>query len=99
MVRLEPLLRAAREQIGAAKDAWLKFTSGRAENLPRLKQTMAAVHGQAAEIGNAALTRLTASLAARLDRDAGAATCPKRSRWSTRPACCSPKTPSTTTPA
>ena len=66
VIRLEPLLRAGREQIGAAKDAWLKFTSGRAENLPRLKQTMAAVHGQATEIGNAALTRLAASLAARL---------------------------------
>ena len=66
MIRLEPLLRAGREQIGAAKDAWIKFTSGRAENLPRLKQTMAAVHRQATEIGNAALIKLTASLAARL---------------------------------
>jgi chemosensory pili system protein ChpA (sensor histidine kinase/response regulator) len=67
VIRLEPLLGAGREQIGAAKDAWLKFTSGRAENLPRLKQTMAAVHGHATEIGNAALTSLTASLAARLE--------------------------------
>ena len=66
VVRLEPLLRAGREQVAAAKDAWLKFASGRAENLPRLKQTLGAVHAQATEIGNAALTRLTGSLAERL---------------------------------
>ncbi len=65
-VRLEPLLRAGREQIGAAKDAWLKFTSGRSENLPLLRQTLDAVHRQATQIGNAALARLTESLAARL---------------------------------
>lgn len=65
-VRLDPLLRAGREQIAAAKDAWLKFASGRAENLPRLQQAMAAVRRQATEIGNPALTRLAESLAARL---------------------------------
>ena len=68
MVRLEPLLRAAREQIGAAKDAWPKFASGRAENLPRLKQAMATAEAHAREIGNDALMTLTGSLAARLDR-------------------------------
>ena len=31
-----------------AKDAWLKVASGRAENLPKLKQTLASVHAKAA---------------------------------------------------
>ena len=51
-----------------AKDAWLKFTSGRAENLPKLKQTLASVHKHAAEIGNGALMKLTAALVERLDK-------------------------------
>ncbi len=67
-VRIQPLLREAREQLGNAKDAWLKFTSGRAENLPKLKQTLASVHKAAAEIGNGALMKLTASLVERLDK-------------------------------
>jgi chemotaxis protein histidine kinase CheA len=68
LVRLQPLLREAREQLGSAKEAWLKFTSGRAENLPKLKQTLASVHKAAAEIGNGALMRLTSSLVERLDK-------------------------------
>jgi chemosensory pili system protein ChpA (sensor histidine kinase/response regulator) len=67
MLRIEPLLRQAREQIASAKEAWLKFASGRAENLPRLKQMMATVKQHATDIGNAALTRLISSLSERLD--------------------------------
>src|SRR5512138_356661 len=67
-VRIQPLLREAREHLGNAKDAWLKFTSGRAENLPKLKQTLASVHKAAAEIGNGALMKLTSSLVERLDK-------------------------------
>ena len=37
VVRLQPLLREAREQLAGAKDAWLKAASGRAENLPKLQ--------------------------------------------------------------
>ena len=60
LVRIQPLLRDARDQLAAAKDSWLKFTSGRAENLPKLKQTLTSVHKCAAEIGNGALMKLTA---------------------------------------
>ena len=68
LVRIQPLLREARDHLATAKDAWLKFTSGRAENLPKLKQTMVAVHRIAAEIGNGALMKLSSSLVERLDR-------------------------------
>ncbi len=59
VVRLQPLLREAREQLAGAKDAWLKAASGRAENLPKLKQTLASVHAKAADIHNGALMKLT----------------------------------------
>ena len=68
VVRLQPLLREAREQLSGAKDAWLKAASGRAENLPKLKQTLASVHAKAAEIHNGTLMKLTAALVERLDR-------------------------------
>ncbi len=67
LVRLQPLLREAREHLASAKDTWLKVTSGRAENLPKLKDTLASVHTLAVDIGNDALVRLTSSLAARLE--------------------------------
>jgi chemosensory pili system protein ChpA (sensor histidine kinase/response regulator) len=51
-----------------AKDAWLKAAAGRAENLPKLKQTMASVHGKASEIKNAALRKLTSALVERLEK-------------------------------
>ncbi|MEP7182354.1 MAG: Hpt domain-containing protein [Betaproteobacteria bacterium] len=68
LVRIQPHLREARELLTGAKDAWLKVTSGRAENLPKLKQTLTAVHKHAAEIGNGALMKLTAALVGRLDK-------------------------------
>ena len=68
MVRIRPHLREAQEQLSAAKDAWLKFTSGRAENLPKLRQTLANVHKHGVEVGNGALMKLTAALVGRLDR-------------------------------
>ncbi len=68
LVRIQPHLREAREQLGGAKDTWLKVASGRAENLPKLKQTLATVHKHAVEIGNGALMKLTAALVAWLDR-------------------------------
>ncbi len=68
LVRIEPHLRDARELLNAAKDAWLKFTSGRPENLPKLKQTLASVHKHAAEVGNGALMKLTAALVERLNK-------------------------------
>ncbi|MEO8345116.1 MAG: Hpt domain-containing protein [Betaproteobacteria bacterium] len=68
VVRLQPLLREAREQLSGAKDSWLKAASGRAENLPKLKQTLASVHAKAAEIHNGALMKLTAALVERIDK-------------------------------
>ncbi|HSQ81600.1 MAG TPA: Hpt domain-containing protein [Casimicrobiaceae bacterium] len=66
VVRLQPILREAREQVASAKDAWLKAASGRADVLARLRQTMAAVDAKAAEIGPPALVKLTSALASRL---------------------------------
>ena len=66
VVRLQPILREAREQIAGAKDAWLKAASGRADVLARLRQTMAAVDAKAAEIGPPALAQLTNALATRM---------------------------------
>jgi chemosensory pili system protein ChpA (sensor histidine kinase/response regulator) len=71
VVRLQPILREAREQLAGAKDAWLKAASGRAENLPKLKQTLASVHAKAAEIHNGALMKLTAALVERLEKMPG----------------------------
>ena len=68
LVRLQPILRDAREQLGAAKDMWLKVTTGRAESLPKLRQALVSVHASAVEIRNPALTKLAASLVARLDK-------------------------------
>jgi chemosensory pili system protein ChpA (sensor histidine kinase/response regulator) len=68
LVRIQPHLRDARDALASAKDAWLKFTSGRAENLPKLKQTLATVHKHVAEVGNGALMKLTAGLVERLNK-------------------------------
>ncbi len=68
LVRIQPLLREARDQLAGAKDAWLKFASGRAENLPKLKQTLTSVHTKAADIRNGALMKLTSALVERLDK-------------------------------
>ncbi|GIK87392.1 MAG: hypothetical protein BroJett026_28730 [Betaproteobacteria bacterium] len=68
VVGLQPLIREAREQLAGAKDTWLKFASGRAENLPKLKQTLASVHGKAVQMRQGALMKLTAALVERLDK-------------------------------
>jgi chemosensory pili system protein ChpA (sensor histidine kinase/response regulator) len=68
LVRIQPHLRDARDSLATAKDAWLKFASGRAENLPKLKQTLATVHKHVAEVGNGALMKLTAGLVERLNK-------------------------------
>ncbi|HMA30985.1 MAG TPA: Hpt domain-containing protein, partial [Casimicrobiaceae bacterium] len=66
VVRLQPILREAREQVASAKDAWLKAAAGRSDVLARLRQTMAAVDARATEIGPPALVKLTGALASRL---------------------------------
>src|SRR2546429_119792 len=68
VVWIQPLLREAREQLAGAKDSWLKAAAGRAENLPKLKQTLASVHNKAVEIKHGALMKLTAALVERLDK-------------------------------
>ena len=66
VVRLQPLLREARDQLASAKDAWLKAASGRADNLPKLAQILASAHAKAQDIAHPALSKLTGALAARL---------------------------------
>ena len=67
LVGLQSVLREVREQLGTAKNIWLKVTLGRGESLPKLKAALQTVHGNVVAIGNDALTELTASLLARLD--------------------------------
>jgi chemosensory pili system protein ChpA (sensor histidine kinase/response regulator) len=62
LVRLQPILREMREQLGTAKNIWLRVTLGRADSLPKLRETLQSVHANAVEVGNAALIELTASL-------------------------------------
>ncbi len=68
VVLLQPKIREAREQLAGAKDTWLKFASGRAENLPKLKHTLTSVHTKAAEMKHGALMKLTSALVERLDK-------------------------------
>ena len=67
LIRLQPILREMREQLGTAKNIWLRVTLGRADSLPKLRETLQSVHGNAVAIGNDALNELTASLVACLD--------------------------------
>ncbi|MBS0327358.1 MAG: Hpt domain-containing protein [Proteobacteria bacterium] len=67
VVRLQPILREAREQVASAKDAWMKAASGRPDLLTRLRQLVASINAKAVEIGPPALVTLTGALALRLD--------------------------------
>ena len=67
LIRLQPILREVREQLGTAKNIWLRVSLGRADSLPKLRDTLQSVHANAVAIGNAALDELTASLVACLD--------------------------------
>jgi chemosensory pili system protein ChpA (sensor histidine kinase/response regulator) len=66
VVRLQPLLREARDQLASAKDAWLKAASGRTDTLPKLAQLLASANEKAAGVGHPALTHLMAALVERL---------------------------------
>ena len=67
LVRLQPILRDAREHLGAAKEVWLKVASGRTDRMPKLRETLTAVRRSAVGIGNAPLSKLIKSLEARLE--------------------------------
>jgi chemosensory pili system protein ChpA (sensor histidine kinase/response regulator) len=67
VVRVQPLLREARDQLASAKDAWLKAASGRAENLPKLAQLLASAHAKALDVRHPALSQLTGGLVDRLE--------------------------------
>ena len=67
LIRLQPILREVREQLGTAKNIWLRVSLGRVDSLPKLRETLQSVHANAVAIGNAALSELTASLVACLD--------------------------------
>jgi chemosensory pili system protein ChpA (sensor histidine kinase/response regulator) len=66
VVRRQPLLREARDQLAGAKDAWLKAASGRADTLPKLAQLLDSANAKAKEIRHPALSRLTTALVERL---------------------------------
>jgi chemosensory pili system protein ChpA (sensor histidine kinase/response regulator) len=66
VVRRQPLLRDARDQLAAAKDAWLKAASGRSDTLPKLQQLLASANAKATEVKHPALSQLTSGLVARL---------------------------------
>src|SRR5437773_4416211 len=68
IVRVQPHLREARDLLVTAKDLWLKLTGGRAEALPKLKQTLSTLRDKTAAIGEPSLSRLAAALADRLDK-------------------------------
>jgi len=68
VLRTQPLLREAREQLASAKDLWLKITGGRPENIAKLKQTMAGLADRVRAIGEPSLTRLIGALAGRVDK-------------------------------
>ncbi|MEO8566860.1 MAG: hypothetical protein ABI541_10800, partial [Betaproteobacteria bacterium] len=68
VLRTQPLLRDAREQLASAKDLWLKVTGGRPENIAKLKQTMAGLVDRVRAIGEPSLTRLISALAGRVDK-------------------------------
>ena len=68
VVRVQPRVREARDLLATAKDLWLKLTGGRAENLPKLKQTLSALRDKTAAIGEPSLSKLAAALAGRLDK-------------------------------
>jgi chemosensory pili system protein ChpA (sensor histidine kinase/response regulator) len=76
VVRVQPLLREARDLLSSTKDLWLKLTGGRPENLPKLKQNLSQLRDKTAAIGEPSLSRLAATLAGRLDK-IGTATVPE----------------------
>jgi chemosensory pili system protein ChpA (sensor histidine kinase/response regulator) len=43
LVRLQPILREMREQLGTAKNIWLRVALGRADSLPKLRETLQSV--------------------------------------------------------
>ena len=67
-VTMRSLARSAREQLGVAKDAWVKLASGQAESLDSLRDALSSVHDNALEMNRDALATLTGSLVDRLDR-------------------------------
>ena len=73
VVRVQPLLREARDLLSSTKDLWLKLTGGRPENLPKLKQNLSQLRDKTAAIGEPSLSRLAATLASRLDKIGAAA--------------------------
>ncbi|HEX8010857.1 MAG TPA: Hpt domain-containing protein [Casimicrobiaceae bacterium] len=68
VVRVQPHLREARDLLTTTKDLWLKLTGGRAESLPKLKQTLSVLRDKTAAIGEASLSKLASALAAKLDK-------------------------------
>ena len=95
VVRRQPLLRDARDQLASAKDAWLKAASGRTDTLPKLQQLLASANAKATEVRHPVLSQLTSGLVARL-ADMPPQAFRSRSRWNARRRCCLPRARSKT---
>ena len=65
--RLQPLLRDIRDLLGQAKDAWLKFTSGRKDHLQPLRQSLAGLREKGEALRQAPLQELFAALSYAVD--------------------------------
>ena len=65
--RLQPLLRDIRELLSQAKDAWLRFTAGRKDSLPQLRQTLEALRSKGDSLRHVPLQELFAALKYAID--------------------------------
>ncbi len=66
-VRIQPLLRDSRDLLASAKDAWLKFTSGRKDSLPVLRQALEGLRGKGEALKHGAIQELFAALSYAVD--------------------------------
>jgi chemosensory pili system protein ChpA (sensor histidine kinase/response regulator) len=60
--RIQPVLRDARELLTSAKDAWLKFTSGRKDSLPQLRQALEGLRGKGDALRHVPMQELFSAL-------------------------------------
>ncbi len=60
--RIQPLLRDLRDLLAGAKDAWLKYASGRKDSLPALRQALEGLRRKADALKHAALQELFTAL-------------------------------------
>src|SRR5205814_3815466 len=65
--QLQPLMRECRELLASAKDAWLKFTAGRADSFNTLQQSVHALRGKTETLNAAPMHKLLNALLSMLN--------------------------------